>query len=53
MTHYIIDFPDDLHKTAKGEAALLGISLKKLIIQAVRGYIKTHKAFDKKERRDD
>jgi predicted HicB family RNase H-like nuclease len=48
MARYIIDFPDDLHKTAKAKAALLGMSLKDLIIQAVREYIKTHKAITKK-----
>jgi predicted HicB family RNase H-like nuclease len=45
VARYIVDFPDDLHKTAKAKAALLGISLKELIIRAVREYVKTQKAF--------
>ena len=41
----IKDFPDDLHRKAKAEAALEGISLKALFIKAVEEYLK------KKERR--
>ncbi len=34
------DFPDDLHRKAKSEAALMGISLKELIIRAITEYLK-------------
>lgn len=34
------DFPDDLHRKAKSEAALTGISLKELIIRALTEYLK-------------
>jgi len=33
------DFPEDLHRKAKSKAALMGISLKELIIRAVTEYI--------------
>ena len=36
----IKDFPDDLHRKAKAEAALMGISLKELIIRAITKYLK-------------
>ena len=36
----IKDFPDDLHRKAKAEAALMGISLKELIIRAITEYLK-------------
>ena len=36
----IKDFPDDLHRKAKSEAALEGISLKALFIKAVEEYLK-------------
>ena len=36
----IKDFPDELHRKAKSEAALMGISLKELIIRALTDYIK-------------
>jgi len=39
----IKDFPDDLHRKAKAEAALMGISLKELIIRAITEYLKTNK----------
>ena len=39
----IKDFPDDLHRKAKAEAALMGISLKELIIRAITEYIKKSK----------
>jgi len=39
----IKDFPDDLHRKAKAEAALMGISLKELIIRAINDYIKKSK----------
>ena len=39
----IKDFPDDLHRKAKSEAALEGISLKALIIKALEEYLKKKK----------
>lgn len=39
----IKDFPDDLHRKAKAEAALEGISLKALIIKAIEEYLKKKK----------
>jgi predicted HicB family RNase H-like nuclease len=39
----IKDFPDDLHRKAKAEAALMGISLKELIIRAITEYLKKSK----------
>jgi len=36
----IKDFPDELHRQAKAEAALMGISMKELIIRAIKKYIK-------------
>ena len=39
----IKDFPEDLHRKAKAEAALEGISLKALIIKAMEEYLKKKK----------
>ena len=39
----IKDFPDDLHRKAKAKAALMGISLKELIIRAIIEYLKKSK----------
>ena len=39
----IKDFPSDLHRKAKAEAALMGISLKELIIRAITEYLKKSK----------
>jgi len=39
----IKDFPDDLHRKVKSEAALEGISLKALIIKALEEYLKQKK----------
>ena len=36
----IKDFPEDLHRKAKSEAALMGISMKELIIRALTEYLK-------------
>jgi hypothetical protein len=36
-------FPDDLHRKAKAEAALMGISMKELIIRALTEYLKKKK----------
>ena len=42
-TVYLRDFPEDLHRKAKSEAALEGISLKALIIKAMEEYLKKKK----------
>jgi predicted HicB family RNase H-like nuclease len=42
-TVYLRDFPEDLHRKAKAEAALMGISLKELIIRAITDYLKKKK----------
>jgi predicted HicB family RNase H-like nuclease len=34
------NFPEDLHRKAKAKAAMMGISLKELIIRAITEYIK-------------
>ena len=39
----IKDFPDDLHRKAKSEAALEGIPLKVLFVKAVEEYLKKKK----------
>ena len=39
----IKDFPEDLHRKAKSEAALMGISLKEFIIRAMTEYLKKKK----------
>jgi predicted HicB family RNase H-like nuclease len=39
----IKNFPDDLHRKTKAEAALMGISLKELIIRAITEYLKNKK----------
>jgi predicted HicB family RNase H-like nuclease len=39
----IKDFPDDLHRKAKAEAALTGISLKAFIIKALEEFLKKKK----------
>ena len=36
----IREFPEELHRKAKSEAALMGISLKELIIRALTEYLK-------------
>jgi hypothetical protein len=33
------NFPEDLHEQAKSRAALEGITLKELVVQAVTGYL--------------
>ena len=40
MKQYIINLPDDLHRKAKSEAALMGITLKEFIIRALTEYLK-------------
>ncbi len=39
----IREFPDELHRKAKSQAALQGVSLKDLIIKAVTEYLKKQK----------
>ena len=39
-TFYLRDFPEDLHRFAKSEAALKGISLKELVVRALKAYLK-------------
>ena len=39
----IKDFPEDLHRKAKAEAALMGISMKEFIIRAITEYLKKSK----------
>ena len=39
----IKDFPDDLHRKAKAEAALMGTSMKELIIRAIQEYLERRK----------
>lgn len=39
----IKDFPDDLHRQAKIQAAVEGVSLKALIIKALQEYLKKAK----------
>ncbi len=39
----IKDFPDDLHREAKIQAAVEGISLKEIFIRALRDYLKKKK----------
>lgn len=40
MTINIKDFPDDLHRELKIQAAVEGITLKDLFIKALRAYLK-------------
>ncbi len=39
-TVYIRNFPEDLHRKSKSEAALMGISMKELIIRALTEFLK-------------
>ncbi len=39
MVLNVKEFPDELHRKAKSEAALMGISLKEFIIRALEEYI--------------
>lgn len=43
MNLFIREFPDDLHREMKIQAAVQGISIKDLVIQAVRDYLKKRK----------
>jgi predicted HicB family RNase H-like nuclease len=37
------DIPDDLHRKAKSTAALMGISLRELVIRAITEFLERHK----------
>jgi predicted HicB family RNase H-like nuclease len=37
------DFPEELHRKAKSKAALMGISLRELIIRAITEFLERHK----------
>jgi len=39
----IKDFPDDVHREMKIQAAVEGITMKELVIQAVKDYLKKRK----------
>ena len=43
MNLFIKTFPDDLHREMKIQAAVEGISIKELVIRAVREYLKKRK----------
>jgi hypothetical protein len=43
MVLNIKDFPDDLHRQVKIQAAIMGISLKELTIRALTEYLKKKK----------
>jgi predicted HicB family RNase H-like nuclease len=43
MHLFIKGFPDDLHRETKIQAAVEGISIKELVIRAVRDYLKKQK----------
>jgi len=43
MVLNIKDFPDDLHRQVKIQAAIMGISLKELTIRALREYLEKKK----------
>jgi predicted HicB family RNase H-like nuclease len=42
------DFPEQLHREAKAKAALMGISLKDLVVKAVERFLETEKKQSKK-----
>ena len=42
-TVYLRDFPEDIKRKAKSEAALMGISMKEIIIRALNEYLKNKK----------
>jgi len=43
MNLFIREFPDDLHREMKIQAAVESISMKELVIQAVKDYLKKKK----------
>jgi len=44
------DFPDQLHREAKAKAALMGITLKDLVVKAVERFLEDEKKREKKRR---
>ncbi|PKN30500.1 MAG: 3-hydroxyacyl-CoA dehydrogenase [Deltaproteobacteria bacterium HGW-Deltaproteobacteria-21] len=42
------DFPDQLHREAKAKAALMGISLKDLVVKVVERFLEEEKKREKK-----
>ncbi|RJR35119.1 MAG: 3-hydroxyacyl-CoA dehydrogenase [Desulfobacteraceae bacterium] len=42
------DFPDQLHREAKAKAALMGISLKDLVVKAVERLLEQERKREKK-----
>ena len=42
-TVYLRDFPRDLHRKAKSEAALEGITLREFVIKTIEEYLKKKK----------
>jgi len=42
-TVYLRDFPEEIKRKAKAEAALMGISMKEIIIRALNEYLKNKK----------
>jgi plasmid stability protein len=39
-TMFIKNFPDDLHRQAKAEAALQGVTLREIVAEALTAYLK-------------
>jgi hypothetical protein len=37
------NFPEELHRQAKSKAALMGITLKELVIRAITEFLERHK----------
>ena len=38
-TMFIKNFPDELHRLAKAEAALQGVTLREIVAEALRAYL--------------
>ncbi len=51
VTVNIRDFPPELHRLMKIQAAKEGITMKLLIEKAIREYIERHEVKERKERR--
>jgi hypothetical protein len=43
MVLNIKDFPDDLHREAKIQAAVMGIPLRELVIESIKNFLKNQK----------
>ena len=39
-TVYLREFPEDLHRKVKAEAAMKGITMKELVVRALEAYLK-------------